>query len=185
MSKLGTRLIKAAKEARAATRARPLGPRFVVLRAERASAADFVSFWAARYDYPDYDVYKGNIGLLTRGALLNLFEWKNGRALSEAKKRSVEQNYLDRLGYVRELGQIDGRGFLNAFPTGGAIWRTFWLHCCHHLRHPIFDQHVYRAMIFLQEGDRDELERYSDPEKIDLYLDRYSPFFGQFADLNV
>lgn len=33
-----------------------------MLKAERASAAAFVSFWAARYDYPDYDVSKSNIG---------------------------------------------------------------------------------------------------------------------------
>lgn len=158
--------------------------RFMVFRAEPASPADFVSFWAARYDYPHYDVYKSNIGVLTRGALMNLFVWKNGRPLSEAKKKSVQRNYLGRLNHVQRLGDIEGKGFLDAFPRGGAIWRIFWLHCCHHRRFPIFDQHVHRAMVFLQEGSRDELDQHPDREKIDLYLNQYLFFFAQFADLD-
>lgn len=158
--------------------------RFVVFKTERASPADFVSFWAARYDYPDYDVYKSNIGGLTRDALMNLFVWKNGRPLSEAKKKSVERNYLERLDHVQRLGDIDGKRFLEAFPEGGAIWRIFWLHCCHHRRFPIFDQHVHRAMVFLQEGSQDELDQHPGRQKIDIYLNHYLPFLGQFANLD-
>src|SRR5216683_6073586 len=102
--------------------------RFVIYKSQRVSPADFVSFWAARYDYPHYDVYRSNIGVMGGDALMKLFAWKNGRPLSEAKKRSVQQNYLERLDYVLRLGQVDGREFLAAFPTGGAIWRIFWLH---------------------------------------------------------
>ena len=109
--------------------------------------------------------------------------WKNGSRLSEAKRKSVRENFVDRL---KELDQLpDGWGprkFLERFSKGGAIWRIFWLHCVRR-EFPIFDQHVYRAMAFIQTGQKSELQ-IDDERKIDLYIECYLPFHAQFGDID-
>ena len=61
---------------------------------------EFVSFWSQRYDTKRYDekTCTGNIGEVTRERILKLFVWKNGSRLSGQKLRSVERNFIDRIG---------------------------------------------------------------------------------------
>jgi hypothetical protein len=158
----------------------------VVYKSEAAAPGDFVTFWASQYDskrYPE-EPYSKNIGQLTHAAIMSLFEWKNGGKLSELKRESIKRNYLDRIGDVKALGTNFGaEDFLRKFLDGGAIWRIFWLHCCRP-EFPIYDQHVHRAMTFIEEQKADELDQCSEDRKIELYVTRYLPFSGRFEGLN-
>ncbi len=49
---------------------------------------------------------------------------------------------------------------------------------------PLYDQNVHRAMIFIEDGSEEELEGYSDKEKIEFYLKRYLPFVQQFNGID-
>jgi hypothetical protein len=76
----------------------------LIYKSNAVGCQEFVSFWSQGYDagcYPD-QVYAENIGQLTSNAILKLFEWKNGSALSEAKRRTV-QNFIDHVGDLRQL----------------------------------------------------------------------------------
>ncbi len=156
---------------------------FVVLCATEAQLDDFIDFWASRYVDPRESLYDENIGKpLTAKSVMALFEWKNGGKLSNRKIASVRQHYVTRINepLPREL-----RGFLKSFGTsnGGSVWPIFWLHCCDQ-QFPIFDQHVYRAMTVIQRRESDELDKYSDKEKIDFYMDCYIPFYRQLRSLD-
>jgi hypothetical protein len=59
------------------------------------------------------------------------------------------------------------------------------MHCFHPDRFPIYDQHVYRAMVFIQEGGMEELNGLSDKAAIKTYLERYLPFHREFEKLNL
>jgi hypothetical protein len=64
---------------------------------------------------------------------------------------------------------------------GGAIWRIFWLHLQHHLRFPIYDQHVHRAMAYLLNHPDSKREAPAhNPAKIHAYLNEYRGFFARF-----
>ena len=72
---------------------------------------------------------------------------------------------------------------LARFRNGGAIWRIFWLHCWQPERFPIYDQHVHRAMRFL-EAEVIEGIPAKDPDKIRAYVGQYLPFHARFNCLN-
>lgn len=148
---------------------------------KRSSPKDFVRFWADQYDYPLEHLYSNNIGQpLTAERIYQLFEWKNGSPLSEPKRRSVENNYIAKMARLSRLPQnIDARVFLQEFPRGGAIWRIFWLHCWQPNRFPIYDQHVHRAMVYIEDQCLEELPL-QDNQKVELYLNRYLAFHRRF-----
>ena len=43
-------------------------------------------------------------------------------------------------------------------------------------RFPIYDQHVHRAMVFVEEGRFEELDTFSEEEVVEFYLTRYLRF---------
>ena len=156
-----------------------------IYQAIEADQAQFVDFWSQRYEYAHEDLYDNNIGQeLTEQRIVELFVWKNGTPLSERKRNSVSQNFVARR---HELGQFqdnfNARDFFNHFENGGAIWRIFWLHCYRPEEFPIYDQHVHRAMAYIEAGEIEEIPNY-DPRKIDAYIDRYLPFHQQFAAID-
>jgi hypothetical protein len=92
----------------------------------------------------------------------------------------VDHNYVAHIPRLAQLPRdTEARKFLDEFPTGGAIWRIFWLHCWQPKRFPIFDQHVHRAMVFIEEQRLEELPT-GENEKVGLYIDRYLPFHRRF-----
>lgn len=157
---------------------------------------EFVDFWADQYRYSLEYLYENSISIkpFTDDAIRNLFLWKNGGKLSESKSESVERNYIQNkkhasvenaIGFVKE-GQTEeaaklARDFLiNDFPEGGAIWRIFWLHCCDQ-RFPIYDQHVHRAMVFIKNGQLEELGAFSEEDKVESYLTKCRHFHSRFS----
>ena len=140
----------------------------------------FVGFWASRYDVNERDdeFYKSNIGQeLTKERIIKWFEWKNGLPLSDRKLKSVTRNFVDRLD---RGGQDEtARELLYRFGEGGVIWRIFWVHLLTAGRFPIYDQHVHRAMRFIQ-GFAEEIPK-NDNDKIRAYLYDYIPFHALFS----
>lgn len=155
--------------------------KLIVYTPETVSPEDFVSFWASQYAYPSEHLYTDNIGKpLMRDSVHKLFEWKNGSPLAMRKYQSVENNYVARIDEVKGFPKdIDAGTFLERFRSGGAIWRIFWLHCWQHERFPIYDQHVHRAMVYIETGKIEEIPN-RDKDKIKLYLDDYLAFHQQF-----
>jgi hypothetical protein len=155
----------------------------IVYEPVNAKAKVFIDFWAARYTGYDDDFYEANVGQeLTEGRILEWFEWKNGTPLSGLKKNSVMRNFVARRHELAHLQDETASQLLARFSEGGVIWRIFWLHCGQPARFPIYDQHVHRAMRFIQAGVREEIPG-KDPDKIRAYIEQYMPFHARFDGL--
>lgn len=157
----------------------------LIYEALQATPTRFVEFWSPRYEYARQDLYDDNIGHeLTEQRIFDLFQWKNGTPLSSRKQASVRRNFVERRGELEQLQHYQkATDFLAHFADGGAIWRIFWLHCWQPVRFPIYDQHVHRAMAFIQTGTPEKIPAH-DPRKIDSYIRRYLPFHATFDGID-
>lgn len=97
---------------------------------------------------------------------------KEHSCVKRAAELSPSASTVDAAGFAKE--------FLSTFPEGGAIWRIFWLHCCNQGL-PIYDQHVHRAMVFIEEGRVEELGSFDDLSVVESYLTKYLNFHRQFV----
>lgn len=163
----------------------------VTFVAADATPHQFVEFWAPYYNAAQDQPYDAHIrrdraiGPYTVEAARALFRWKIGERFYASSLPGVERNFIARHEEAYALPpDIAANAFLEIFPVGGAVWRIFWLHCCYPDRFPIYDQHVHRAMTFINEGNRDELDRHSDKRKAELYVTRYLAFHRTFAGCN-
>jgi hypothetical protein len=157
--------------------------RLIVYRVENADANEFVEFWSSRYSGYDDEFYEANVGReLTEERILALFEWKNGTPLSGSKRNSVLRNFVARRDELSHAANESPSDLLKRFGEGGVIWRIFWLHCWQPARFPIYDQHVHRAMRFLEAGRAEEIPA-KDAAKIRAYLSEYMPFHARFQDM--
>lgn len=157
----------------------------LIYQPSEASEAQFVEFWRLRYAYAKENIYEENIGQeLTEQRILSLFRWKNGAPLSRRKQKSVNDNFVCRRAELAKF-QLDANAndFLDCFRCGGAIWRIFWLHCWQPARFPIYDQHVHRAMAFIENGVIEEIPTYN-PRKVKSYLQRYLNFHERFSGMS-
>lgn len=150
-----------------------------------ANMDDFIVFWSQCYRYNNEKIYDDNIeGGINKEKLIKLFEWKNGYKLSERKNQSIHNNFISRLNELSLLEKnLDPKQCLEKFNKGGAIWRIFFLHCWNKIEFPIYDQHVHRAMEFIEKGVPGEIPS-ADQKKIDSYLKRYIPFHKKFKNFD-
>jgi hypothetical protein len=139
-------------------------------------ANDFIRYWSNFYDYPDNWKYEQNIGrALTPQSVQLLYEWKNGGKMSEAKSRSVSENY------PTCPPEFPEKRYLSADDSGGAIWNIFYLHLTDREKWPIFDQHAYRSMKFIQCGKIQQIP--SNKRRIyEIYQREYIPFFNSLVE---
>ena len=135
----------------------------------------FLKHWSSKYSYPHDRKYTDNIDRpLTEKSLKTLFEWKigTGSAIAGPKLASIMKNYsLPFRGNQRER-------YLNHKKPGGAIWNIFFLHCLAPRTWPIFDQHTFRAMHYMQTGDIKEIGS-TNKQKYEAYESRYIPFIAE------
>jgi hypothetical protein len=164
----------------------PLDRRFICKR-QPATVREFVEFWASRYHDKKERLYTTNIcGPHTREGLDELFRWKIVPFYWNRMRPSLDRNFLSKLDVARDLSDdISAREFLDVFSEGGPIHRIFWLHCWHPDRFPIYDQHVHRAMTYLQDGKLEELSTIAERKVIASYIDQYLPFHAPFAKLDL
>lgn len=157
-----------------------------ILQFPESEQPAFVQFWSQQYDYADEQAYTQNLAVrpLTPDAVRELFRWKNGGQLSERKRQSVEQHFVERLGELQDFDDdFDGdfaAAFLDRFKGSGPIWRIFFLHIHRPERFPIFDQHVFRAMRYIEAGEIAELP-FDPDERIRIYNQKYRPFHDGFG----
>jgi hypothetical protein len=142
---------------------------------QKRSLDEFMDNWSQRYTYDAEEKYTSNIGKsLTEKSRLELFEWKNGSKISQKKSESILANYpLSFSGNMAER-------YLNHTQSGGAIWNIFYLHCLEQKQWPIFDQHTYRAMMYLQTGNIVEIGS-TNKQKFESYLKEYKPFLASLG----
>lgn len=161
--------------------------RMFVYRCDAATHSEFVEFWHRLYSDKDMrlddELYTPNIlGPHTRETLLSLFKWKVGDRFFQTHLPGIQRNFIDRMKVAASLSpDATVSSWLKAFPDGGAIYRIFWMHCWNPADLPIYDQHVHRAMIFIQEGRIEELERFPDKDKLELYRNKYIAFNLSFS----
>lgn len=155
-----------------------------------ASEQEFVSFWAPRYSAdPDADRdYFRSLDRLeadSENSLHELLKWKNGGLnLSRSKQAflATAQQVLRNCGGVGSAKACEPRKLLDAMPDSGPIWSLFLIHCLHPQTHPIFDQHVYRAMLFMQGKPSQELPGLVRAGVFDAYFGEYRPFWVAFRE---
>jgi len=141
-------------------------------------AADFVRYWSAIYDYDDDETYTSIIGKpLTKRRLMALFRWKNGGKISASKTASIERNYVPNIG--KGKSEDDVWALVHKGAPYGAVWNIFFAHCLMPSKFPIYDQHVHRAMTYLQEGVPSEIPTRKQAV-IKSYRGRYVPFYESF-----
>lgn len=157
----------------------------IIYQPLEASTEAFVRFWSARCTGYDEKFYQSNVHQeLTEARILEWFEWKNGMPLADHKLESVRRNYVARRLELYEIPDDESdAAILARFGAGGAIWRIFWLHCWRPDRFPIYDQHVHRAMVFIESGEIGEISN-KDSEKISSYLNHYLPFRRRFQSID-
>jgi hypothetical protein len=145
--------------------------RLIIYRVANADAKEFVEFWSARYTGYDDEFYEANTGReLTEERILALFEWKNGTPLSGPKRNSVLRNFVARRDELPRAADESASDLLARFGEGGVIWRIFWLHCWQPARFPIYDQHVHRAMRFIEKGGGNSREGRGQAKRLSVRL---------------
>jgi len=115
---------------------------------------DFIEHWSKRYRFVDERRYDQNVGRsLTEESRQALFAWKNGTGerIATLKLKSIQANYP-----LLPPENLEER-YLSPKEPGGAIWNIFYIHCIDPAAWPIFDQHTYRAMRYMQDGVIEEL----------------------------
>jgi hypothetical protein len=149
----------------------------------------FVEFWKTLYDLEqkDDEFYKQNVHQpLSEERIMEWFNWKNGmKRMSQKKLRSVQRNFIDRRAELDTIPRdASAKDLLDRFADGGVIWRIFWIHRWQPERFPILDQHVYRAMRFIQGAVIEEIPN-ADRRKIETYINDYLPFYVGFGGLDL
>ncbi|MHB1100477.1 MAG: hypothetical protein ACYCZR_13075 [Burkholderiales bacterium] len=142
---------------------------------EKNNLNEFIEHWSQRYFDNSEEKYTDNIGKpLTEKSRQELFEWKNGSTISQRKWESIVHNYP-----LEFSGDCEER-YLNHTQEGGAIWNIFYLHCLDQKKWPIFDQHTYRAMKYLQTGFVQEIGN-TKQQKFVAYTQEYTPFLNSLG----
>ena len=145
----------------------------------QVSIDEFVDYWSIQYEYPA-KLYSSNINNVSFeiSHLNELFEWKNGMALSELKKNSLNKKVVKKIEVINNLKiNFNESIFYTEFGKVSAIWQIFLKHIIAPSEYPIFDMHVYRAFKYLQTEKKDVHLPYSDTEKLTIYEKEYRPFY--------
>ena len=128
----------------------------------------FIEDWAKEYKDPFECVYEKYINQgLDEESVEALYAWKRGGMLFN--KQSMKKNYIEPLADYKKSPPNHKDlecTYLEYKPKGGIIWGIFYLHILSKNKpfnqnltyeYPIFDQHVYRAMQFMQSNKIEEL----------------------------
>ena len=148
---------------------------------------EFISFWSANYKTFESqemrDRYNDNIcfNKFSIGNINKLFIWKNGIEGKIAKnKNKFPIRVIENIATVNLLkNKWEEETFNEVFKPNkyGAIWNSFLMHIINPNKFPIFDQHVYRAFLFLKEKPLNELKG-TNKIKFEIYRNEYIPFFN-------
>lgn len=153
---------------------------FVLLSKQSVDTVDFINFWSDYYSDKYDDKYSKNIDkeYFNRENLISLYEWKNGSVLAELKKIALQKKILLKIKIINSLkNQFNLELFKKEFKDVSVIWKIFLLHIIKPSTYPIFDQHVFRAMMYIKFSKIEEIPS-KDSEKEKIYFEEYVDFFN-------
>ena len=159
--------------------------RYLILTKQEAAPVDFVEFWAKWYNDKYEPAYRQYISEpLTPESVRTLLAWKAmsiTRKSIEAGEHPFVEAVIANLEHFQSIPlntPEDADKFLtNELKGKGMIWKIFTLHILNPGKYPIFDQHVYRAMVYLKTGEIKEIPE-SNEEKQLKYIKEYLPFYN-------
>lgn len=145
---------------------------------------EFCDVWAMLYTDSERDEthYKPAIEseIIEKDQLLKYYEWKNGSTLSKSKGKSYLDNIESKLSEINSLRNnkpTDFKQIQETFPKVSDIWLITLAHLINPDSFPVFDQHVYRAYKFMTYNQVEMPEYNKEKERVNLYLEKYLPFF--------
>ncbi len=148
---------------------------------------ELIDDWRSKYNYRRPKLYDDNIdkGLDSKRYFQKLFIWKNGRALSKSKQELINGFWKKKkvLLSLRNSSSLDQFQIAFNLSESACIWKTFLLHIVRPDKYPIYDQHVYRAYMFIDTGQIQEIPA-SSKQKYDHYLNHYLPWFDGVRKAN-
>lgn len=159
---------------------------FPILTKQPTDMPGFIRYWKQHYQYDPERTQELYLAVISKETysekdLHKLFEWKNGLNLSGKKENSLKKKilpHLDKINAFKKQGESDFNTIRKAFKDVSAIWLIFLAHTINKEAFPIFDQHVYRAMHYLETGVVSEISD-EKPDKLSIYQERYLPFYQQ------
>lgn len=126
--------------------------------------------------------YLNNIGKKRQNkkSIQSLFEWKNGSILSKDKQLSLSSKILPKVSLINKLKiEFNFELFQENFCNVSMIWRFFLLHIIDPKSYPIWDQHVYRAIYFINNKEIINAKNHNQ-KKEKYYFDVYIPYFNKY-----
>ncbi len=160
---------------------------FVTLkRNDLADLNTFIDNWSKSFMYLNMTsytdlIYKQELSIEN---IEELFTWKNGMRLSGKKDTSLKEKILSKHKIINQLKyDWDENFFDTTFSDLSAIWKIFLMHIIQPYEYPIFDQHVFRAFMYITKQVKDSSLPYSNSEKIKIYHKDYKPFYLNCKDI--
>ena len=142
----------------------------------------FINIWSQQYSFSNESIYKALINkeILIQNDIQNLYEWKNGMALSLLKQKSLDIKIKSKLSIINTFksnNEINLEAFKKNFKNLSAVWKIFLLHIIKPYKFPIYDQHIHRAFLFIHNEDFSNISTsITNQNKERFYFDRYLPF---------
>ena len=156
----------------------------IITNRQSGSLQEFISFWSKLYVYDNAVLYERiHNKTLSEDDLKDLYKWKNGMKLSQAKEKSLNTKIISKLETVNNLraaSNFDLEYFLKEFKQVSVVWKVFLLHILKPNRFPIYDQHVHRAYRFINNQSSNDIRAsMKESLKLEFYFEEYYPFVRQ------
>ena len=156
----------------------------IITNRQSGSLQEFISFWSKLYVYDNAVLYERiHNKTLSEDDLKDLYKWKNGMKLSQAKEKSLNTKIISKLEIVNNLraaSNFDLEYFLKEFKQVSGVWKVFLLHILKPNRFPIYDQHVHRAYRFINNQSSNDIRAsMKESLKLEFYFEEYYPFVRQ------
>lgn len=156
----------------------------ILTNRQSGSLQGFISFWSKLYVYDNAVLYERiYTKTLSKDDLKDLYKWKNGMKLSQAKEKSLNTKIISKIDIVNNLraaSNFDLEYFLKEFKQVSVVWKVFLLHILKPNRFPIYDQHVHRAYRFINNQSSNGIKAsMNESVKLKFYFEEYYPFVRQ------
>ena len=153
----------------------------VLTKTQSGSLEEFISFWSKLYAYDNAALYNKIYHKVLSGKDINdLYQWKNGMKLSQAKEQSLNTKIIKKIKIInslRAIKEIDLGYFLKEFKEVSVVWKVFLLHIISPSVYPIYDQHIHRAYRFMHNETSDGINAsMNEATKLKFYFEEYFPF---------
>lgn len=153
----------------------------ILTKTQSGSLQEFISFWSRLYAYDNAALYdKIHYKVLSEKDIKDLYQWKNGMKLSQAKEKSLNTKIIKKLNIINSLRatiEFDLDYFLKEFKEVSVVWKVFLLHIISPSMYPIYDQHIHRAYRFMNNEASDGIKAsMNESVKLKFYFEEYYPF---------